>query len=227
MILKKVTPTGSFGHSNKKLLLFFTGWGMDENPFREYQIPDCDFMIVYDYSSLSFDDTFLKPYDEIRVVAWSMGVWAASQLLQDRNYPVTDRIAVNGTHFPVDDRKGIPSRIFAGTLNNLNESTLSKFRKRMCGSGDVLERFLAKAPERDIENLRTELDSIGRLSLSLAPSRFKWSKVYIGNGDKIFPVENQMKAWEETDFILTDEEHYPEKLWEEIFNKKNNNHKHE
>lgn len=225
MKIKKVTPAGSFERPNTKLLLFFTGWGMDENPFREYQIPDYDFMIVYDYSSLSFDDTFLKPYDEIRVVAWSMGVWAASQLLQDRNYPITDCIAVNGTHFPVDDRKGIPTGIFEGTLKNLNESTLCKFRRRMCGSGDVLKRFLTKVPGRDIENLRTELDSIGRLSLSLAPSRFKWSKVYIGNRDKIFPVENQIAAWGESDYILTDEEHYPEKLWEEIF--KNNNHKHE
>lgn len=227
MKIKKVTHTDTLGHANKKLVLFFTGWGMDENPFREYQIPDYDFMIVYDYSSLSFDDSFLQPYEEISVVAWSMGVWAASQLLQSRNYPVTDCIAVNGTHFPVDDRKGIPSQIFAGTLKNLSESTLSKFRRRMCGSGDVLKRFLAKAPGRDIENLRTELDSIGRLSLSMAPSRFKWSKVYIGNRDKIFPVENQMAAWGETDYILTDEEHYPEKLWEEIFNKNNNNHKHE
>lgn len=206
--------------SNKKLLLFFTGWGMDENPFKEYRITDYDFMVAYDYSSLSFDDTCLKPYNEIKIVAWSMGVWAASQLLQDKSYPITESIAINGTHFPVDDRRGIPTGIFAGTLNGLNENTLYKFRRRMCGSGDVLKRFLDKAPNRDIENLREELNSVGKLSLDLPPSCFKWDRVYIGNQDKIFPVENQMAGWEETHYLLMDEEHYSERLWREIFNQK-------
>lgn len=220
MIIKKISPINPSEHPNKKLLLLFTGWGMDENPFKGYQIPDYDFMVVYDYSSLSFDDTCLKPYEEIIIVAWSMGVWAASQLLQDKNYPVMDSIAINGTHFPVDDRKGIPTRIFAGTLNGLNENTLYKFRRRMCGSGDELKRFLDKAPNRDIENLREELDSIGKLSLNLPSSCFKWSRVYIGNQDKIFPVENQIAGWGEANYILTDEEHYSERLWREIFNHK-------
>lgn len=206
--------------SNKKLLLFFTGWGMDENPFKEYRITDYDFMVAYDYSSLSFDDTCLTPYNEIKIVAWSMGVWAASQLLQDKSYPITESIAINGTHFPVDDRRGIPTGIFAGTLNGLNENTLYKFRRRMCGSGDVLKRFLDKAPNRDIENLREELNSVGKLSLDLPPSCFKWDRVYIGSQDKIFPVENQMAGWEETHYLLMDEEHYSERLWREIFNQK-------
>lgn len=220
MIIKNITPANPSGHLHKKLFLFFAGWGMDENPFKAYQVPEHDFMVVYDYSSLSFDDAVLKPYDEIKVVAWSMGVWAASQFLKNNCYPVTESVAINGTHFPVDDRKGIPTRIFTATLDGLNENTLYKFRRRMCGSADALKRFLDKAPKRDMESLREELDSIGKLSLSLPPSRFEWNKVYIGNRDMIFPVGNQTAGWEGIGYILTDEAHYPEKLWEEIFNKK-------
>lgn len=217
MIIKKIIPVNPSGYTSKKLLFFFTGWGMDEHPFREYAPADRDLMIAYDYSSLSFDDALLKPYDEIRIVAWSMGVWVASQLLQDKNLPIVGSIAINGTHFPVDDRKGIPTQIFDGTLNALNESTLYRFRRRMCGSGDVLKRFLTKAPQRDIENLREELEVIGRRSICLSPSYFKWDKIYIGNRDKIFPVENQMNAWDGENYIVIDGEHYPEELWEKVF----------
>lgn len=218
MIIKNVNPVEPSSGSNGKLLLFFAGWGMDENPFKGYLPSGYDFAIAYDYRSFAFDETFLKPCSEIKIVAWSMGVWAASQLLQDKNYPITEAIAVNGTPFPVDDRKGIPHEIFAKTLGGMDENMLGKFRRRMCGSSDVLKRFLEKAPERSLENLREELGSIGKNASGSPPSSFKWDKVYIGSRDKIFPAANQMRAWEGTDYAVTDWEHYPdEEFWKELF----------
>ncbi|MDR0430324.1 MAG: DUF452 family protein [Tannerellaceae bacterium] len=220
MIVKRITPIDSSRHPSQKLLLFFAGWGMDENPFAEYCNTDCDFMITYDYDSLSFDDTFLKSYNEIKIVAWSMGVWAASQLLQDKDFPVVESTAINGTIFPIDDKKGIPDKIFDATLNNLNENTLYKFQRRMCGSSDALKRFLDKPPTRGIDSLRKELTSIGKSALSPNASNFNWSKVYISNRDKIFPPENQLRAWEGANYTVIDEEHYPEKLFKELFDRK-------
>lgn len=43
-----------------------------------------DLMVVYDYSTLDFDENQLSGYNEIKVIAWSMGVWAAAQVLQKK-----------------------------------------------------------------------------------------------------------------------------------------------
>ena len=62
----------------KEALLFFAGWGMDETPFMHNLPPNTDLIICYDYRSNDFDSTLLSTYEGIYVVAWSMGVWAAS-----------------------------------------------------------------------------------------------------------------------------------------------------
>ena len=47
-------------NSQKQLLLFFAGWGMDETPFLHIQPAGCDWMICYDYRSLEFDTTLMQ-----------------------------------------------------------------------------------------------------------------------------------------------------------------------
>lgn len=211
MTIRKISCTGG-----NKLLLFFAGWGIDEKLFLTYRPKNYDLMVVYDFSTLDFDENQLSGYSEIKIIAWSMGVWAASQVLKNSSYPITASIAINGTHFPVNDEKGIPTKIYNGTLENLSEITLLKFQRRMCGTADVLSRFLDKKPKLNIADLRNELRSIGQLSSSLSPSPFKWDKVYISSNDLIFPVQHQQKAWEHVNFILIDSAHYPEKLFEAL-----------
>lgn len=133
---------------------------MDETPFIHYLPQHRDLIICYDYRSLDFDKTLLSTYTQIQVVAWSMGVWAASQVLQGSNLPITQSIAINGTPFPIDDARGIPPIIFEGTLNNLSEATLQKFRRRMCGSGSDFKAFCEIAPQRTVEELKEELAAI-------------------------------------------------------------------
>ena len=72
-------------NNQKHLLLFFAGWGMDETPFLQIHPTDKDWMICYDYRSLEFDADILQEYSEITLIAWSMGVWAASQIM--KQYP--------------------------------------------------------------------------------------------------------------------------------------------
>ncbi len=56
------------------LLLFFAGWGSDENLFRRTVAEGYDCLLCFDYS-------LLDGYREIRLLAWSMGVWVAGQIL--------------------------------------------------------------------------------------------------------------------------------------------------
>lgn len=225
MIIKKYQQRNATAPREGKspsLLLFFAGWGMDERPFQAYLPKDRDCWICYDYRSLAFDYSAVMEYAEVQVVAWSMGVWAASYILRDNPFPVSESIAINGTPYPVHDEKGIAERIFQGTLDGLNEQTLQKFRRRMCGTAEALNRFLAQIPQRSIEDLREELRLIGERSKQPLPSAFRWDKAYIGKNDKIFLPANQQKAWEGTATVLNliDSEHYPEEWFKGMKNGK-------
>ena len=179
-----------------RLVLFFAGWGMDETPFLHYCPQQSDLMVCYDYRELSFDDTLLKNYREIHLVAWSMGVWAASKVLSwYQELPITRSIAINGTPYPVDEERGISPAIFNGTLEGLNAASLLKFQRRMCANGDAFARFQAMAPRRPLEELKEELTVIGTLCTLLPPSDWKWNRAFIGDNDRIFPPQAQQKAW--------------------------------
>lgn len=205
----------STSRKHHRLLLFFAGWGMDEFPFLQYTPPDSDFMICYDYRTLDFDASLIKPYTKIDVVAWSMGVWAASQVLQELSLPIRKSVAINGTSFPIDDRRGIPPPIFQGTLEGLNQTTLLKFQRRMCMDGSSYARFKATAPQRTVEELREELDAIGKQYRLLPPAHFSWQRAYIGKNDRIFPPVHQQEAWNESTARIEsgDEAHYDELLF--------------
>lgn len=200
-----------------RLTVFFAGWGGDENLFRSYCPPDSDFLLCYDYRSLAFDASLLDGYREIRLVAWSMGVWVASQVLSDLQLPLMEKIAINGTATPIDDEKGIPVAIFRGTLEGFSPATLQKFRRRMCGSIEGVKAFLSHVPCRSLEDLREELESIYNTVLAYPAIPFAWDKALIGSRDKIFPLPNQLAAWEGTATEVYDEEHYSEALFRLAF----------
>lgn len=124
---------------------------------------DADLMICYDYRSLDFDFTQLQSYRSITVVAWSMGVRMADIVLSRvTDLPITQRIAINGTPYPIDEERGIAPVIFNGTLNGLNEQSLLKFYRRMCGSAKAYQQFLPHAAQRSVDDLKEELAAIAR-----------------------------------------------------------------
>ena len=203
-------------NNHPHLILFFAGWGMDETPFQQIHSSDCDWMICYDYRSLDFDDTLIQKYSHITLIAWSMGVWVASQIMQQFSYlPIVHSIALNGTLYPIDDTRGIAHSIFDGTLQGLNEQTLLKFQRRMCSSAVEYKEFLSVTPQRPVEELKNELTAIQSSYLALPPSSFIWQKVIIGKNDRIFLPENQWQAWKDkVDMIEeTDGAHYQKELF--------------
>ena len=134
---------------------------MDETPFLQIRPTNKDWLICYDYRSLEFDAIILQEYSEITLIAWSMGVWAASQIMkQYPSLPLSQSIAINGTPYPIHETKGITPAIFEGTLQGLNEQSLQKFQRRMCGSTAGYKTFQTVAPQRSIEELKEELAAI-------------------------------------------------------------------
>ena len=181
------------GHS--RLVLFFSGWGGEECLFFRYRPADADFLLCYDYRSLDFDFRLLEGYREIRLVAWSMGVWSAGIVLQDACLPFSAKIALNGTLRPVDDAYGIPKAVFHGTLERFDAIVLAKFRRRMCGDAGNVKRFLSCRPSRPPCELLEELSALGREVEARPDPSFVWTHAWVGAKDKIFPPANQRAFW--------------------------------
>lgn len=195
--------------SNSRLILIFAGWSTAAPLYSHIERRGWDTAVVTDYTDLNFDSELIARYDTIYVYAWSMGVWAASQVLSPDL--VTMAFAINGTEYPADDQKGIPADIFKSTADRLDERNLLKFRRRIVGTSDA--ELIGRISEgaRNADALKTELYAI--LSQSQRPDsdrRLRWRRAYIGKADRIFPPANQESAWSGTDteIFRLDAPHY-------------------
>ena len=188
MEIKTVSSSGS-----GRLILLFAGWAMDWRPFSRLVRPGYDIAVVWDYRTFGADWSFAGKYGEICLVAWSLGVAAASVAIPyEVRQKVTLRLAVDGTMTPVDAQAGIPPEIFAGTRNGLSRRSLDKFYYRVCGSREAFAAFCADKPVRDIAGLADELD-VFLHGCQARPAR--WDRALISAADAIFPPENQRRAW--------------------------------
>ena len=71
--------------SAHKLILFFNGWAMTPVTVEHLSIPEgYDVLIFWDYRDDEAVELDFMAYEEVRVVAWSMGVWVADRYLQSR-----------------------------------------------------------------------------------------------------------------------------------------------
>ena len=199
---------------NRRLLIFFAGWGADERLFSRQVADGYDYMLCYDYRTLDFDYGLLAPYESIRLLAWSMGVWVAGKTFEKNDkYQWNMKMAVNGTSFPIDEEKGILPAVFEGTLAHFSETTLVRFRRRMCGSMEQVKVFLSYTPYRSLEDLKEELAVLREMYNDLGEAFFLWDKAIIGVRDHIFPVENQHCAWQGVTAVEVDAAHYDERLF--------------
>lgn len=210
-------------NNNKKLILLFTGWGCDENLFNRKTKKGYDYMICFDYENIDFKYQEIQHYDEIFVIAWSMGVWVANTILSNeetQKLNIKMSVAFNGTPFPIDDTKGIPKEIFKGTLDNFSEKTLAKFRRRICGDTENTKEFLSHMPYRDTKSLLKELSSLWNITTTCKINNiYRWDYAIISKADKIFPSANQLNFWKEIKTCKISEieaEHYSTNFFNDI-----------
>ena len=201
--------------NNPRLLPFFAGWGSDERLFDRPVADGYDYLLCFDYRSPDFDYALLDGYREIRLLAWSMGVWAAGQTLAGHDCPWQMRLAVGGTPFPIDDCRGIPEAVFRGTLAHFSDAVLVRFRRRICGTAEQVKEFISHRPYRPVEELREELQALAACACRPSAS-FVWDKAIIGTCDKIFPPANQREAWRDVEVIERDVEHYDGGLFDRL-----------
>ncbi len=169
------------------LVLFFHGWGMSPESVRTLARQGREVVVFWDYESWACDYDFSaeRPF---RVVAWSLGVWAAHRVL-----PGTlccDALAVNGTLFPIDAERGIAPAVFRGTIEGWGEESARKrFNQRVFGP-DTPENV------RDPAQQQCELRALERdiLGFPAVKSTF-FTRAVVGLQDRIFPAPAQRAAW--------------------------------
>lgn len=183
-----------------RLILIFAGWSTDASFYSHISHEGWDVAVVSGYSDLSFQSNILDKYSSVSVFAWSMGVYAASQVLT--NDQIALAVAINGTEFPANDQFGIPLSIFEGTASTLSDRNLTKFRRRMSGNQYESVKERLASCRSDIEALRSELFFIldkGK-SYGYSHGSLRWHRVYASTEDHIFPYQSQIDAWQDNPF---------------------------
>lgn len=206
--------------NGRVVVVFFNGWGMDSKVVNHLST-EYDLAICSDYRTLQSENGEIdfSPYSVIYVVAWSMGVWAAANIIPRWGIKPDKWIAFNGTERPIDNHYGIPVLNYELTEKGMTEKGREKFFTRMLVNKNELTLFSANKPERMLTEQIEELCNIHKLS-SVHKNCVKWDKVFISERDFIFPPANQFNWWQgKTDPISLPGGHYPFyefRNWEDI-----------
>lgn len=206
-------------HSNKmgQLVVFCNGWGMDRNPIAHLKAINFDVLMLYDYRTLDLPSHFLdelKAYHTVHLVGWSMGVWAGQSLFQEMRDRFVRKIAINGTLCPIDDRFGIPRKIFYDTLEVFDLSTRMKFYKRMCRERTNYKFFLSNKPGRDLASQKEELELLAERVGCAGSEGAIFDEIVISDADWVIPTENQKKFWKGFSVRNLQGFHYPFLSWQ-------------
>ena len=196
----------------RKLYLILNGWSAAPELFEALPLPaEADVWVGYDYRSLTFPEPF-EPFEEVHLVAWSLGVWVATALWGKAS-PFASTTAINGTPFPIHAEWGIPPAIFEGTLAHLDADGLRRFDRRMCGDRVTLQHFqqLTPIPEADkAEELQALYQTIGATAIDPLQAATFWQRAIISSADRIFPTANQQAYWTgKAEVLLIEGSHLP------------------
>ena len=214
---------------SSQLIIYFCGWGMTPATVSHLTLPaQCDLLTLYDYRTLELSDDLADlpwdSYEAVTIVAWSLGVWAAEQVVPHWSIlPTKQRlIAVAGSPYPMHDQWGIPKQIFVGTLEGLTDENRQRFNRRMCG-GKRYKQLYDILSERPTTELRDELQAVydslatPEASESTPHTRLAWDLAIIGERDQIFPAKNLSTLWKAVNvptLLLPDGYHYLFDLWQ-------------
>lgn len=210
--------------TNQRLIIFFSGWSTNWRILKDIKYPrGYDVICIWDYRELD-PENIDNRYEETLIIGWSFGVAIVEKLYIDlkKKFNITGMYAINGSRRPVDNIKGIPEEIFLSTLKSLNEKTLKKFQIRISGGKSGYSKHLENfSTDNDISALQQELMLFSPESFRIEADEERaketlWDLALVGEEDKIFPLTNLLKSWEDTPVKVLKENHYPD--FQKIFN---------
>ncbi|EAK0366408.1 TPA: DUF452 family protein [Campylobacter jejuni] len=192
---------------SKKLIVAFGGFASHPSHFSHLK-SDKNVILFYDYENFDLNFNF-KAFDELFLIAFSMGVCVANRLLKELNFK--QKIAINGTNLGIDKSKGIHPTIFKKTLQNFK---LEHFKEALFKERKSLAKdFIFK----DEKALKIELEKLFDFALTKQEENLLWDKVYSSKEDEIFPPNALKNSFK--NLIFLDESHFAFfdfKTWDEI-----------
>jgi len=211
-----------FNNNKKQLIIFFSGWGMEDIACQDLDLCKYDLLCLYDYRSLELAAEAIKiisGYDMKHLICWSMGIMAAEQayrLLNESN----SKIALCGSPFAISNEHGIPARIYNKTLQNFSAEVMVGFLRNM---GLKINSLNELAFEDSLETKKNELKS---LSGCQPAANITFDRAVITRQDRIFPYDNLLNYWQKTNskIITLDCGHYlfdRFRSWQEILELQN------
>lgn len=192
---------------SKKLIVVFGGFASHPSHFSHLK-SDKNVILFYDYENFDLNFNF-KAFDELFLIAFSMGVCVANRVLKELNFK--QKIAINGTNLGIDKSKGIHPTIFKKTLQNFK---LEHFKKALFKERENEAKDFIFKDEKD---LKTELEKLFEFALKERNESFIWDKIYSSNHDEIFPQNALKNTFSK--LIFLDEPHFAFfhfKTWDEI-----------
>jgi len=205
-----------------RLILFFNGWGMDSSAVKHLETADYNILHCNDYTELTTIEESLLQYSEIYIVAWSLGVWVAAQVINKQNIQAKKAIAINGTLNPIHTTEGIPPEIYQGTLDGWSEKNRRRFLMRIAGGAKPFLAHQDRFGNRTVENQQEELKAIQLQNQTKNDTSISYDLAVIGSEDAIFAEANQWNYWNgKAEIHKVDMPHYPFfhfTSWEQIIN---------
>ncbi len=196
---------------------------MDYTIFKEFSSNEYDVILFYHYTNLNPDFNFnelFDKYEEVNLIAWSMGVWVSSVITEKYQNKIKHKIAFAGTLKPVDNTYGIVTGVYKATIDNFSPIGRAKFFKRMWNGVEIPDMFKKHKAIRKIEEQKEELIFLKTNFKNLAEPKNIFDIVVIGDRDLICPTKNQENYWNgKIPYKTIDAPHfifYHWKTWEEI-----------
>ena len=193
-------------NNSADLIVFFAGWGCDENQFTNLH-DEKDVLILYDYQNLELDFDFSK-YENIYVLAYSAGVFVAS-IMANHIPNVRQKVALCGNPYLFDEILGLSAEI----VQVFREITLDNYlefrRKYMVFSDEEYVKYNQLQSIRSIESCQNELDALQRLyqqnKLQINPA---FDKAIVAENDLIFNLSAQKKFYQDKLVIVPNARHH-------------------
>jgi len=206
-------------NNSDKLLLFFTGWGCDENQFTNLTTKS-DLLLLYDYQNLNLEFNFSK-YSNIQLLAYSAGVFVST--IVDKNIPkITQRIAISGNPYLFDEKLGLTKSLVQEFREINLDNYLAFRRKYMVETEEEFKRYNDLQSLRSLESCQNELTALENLYENNKKNiSFYFDKAVIGENDIIFKVENQKGFYKDKIKLIPKSRHhifFKFKTYEEIIN---------
>ncbi len=193
-------------NNSQKLIVFFAGWGCDENQFINLQDKK-DVLILYDYQDLKLDFDFSQ-YVDVYVIAYSAGVFIAS--IWAKNIPnVRKKIALCGNPYLFDERLGLSEQTVQVFKNITLDNYLEFRRKYMVFTDDEYEKYNRLQSLRTIESCADELNALQKMYADMKDKiNPEFDAAIVAENDLIFNVSVQKDFYKDKLHIVKNAKHH-------------------